>query len=288
MSEPRGVAWLLDRLLLTPWRDLEAESEQLRAQRTGFDYRPLIALSLGAVCLTLMDYYGVTPYFVRLLGRDGLLHGAADALRDSVFYEVQTLDGYRPGLIQWAWWSAWRFLGYFVLPALCVKLVFREKLGDYGLTTARFSEHAWIYGLCYAVGLGCVAFASTQPQFLKYYPMYKSAYRSWADFLGWEVLYFVQFFSLEFFFRGFLLNACKSRFGAHGIFVAAVPYCMIHFGKPAIEAIGAILAGIALGTLSLRTRSILSGFLIHISVAITMDTAAILRGHGLPTSFWPQ
>jgi membrane protease YdiL (CAAX protease family) len=51
---------------------------------------------------------------------------------------------------------------------------------------------------------------------------------------------------------------------------------MIHFRKPLFETIGAVIAGSALGVLSLRTRSILGGFLIHVAVAISMDVAAIL------------
>jgi membrane protease YdiL (CAAX protease family) len=61
------------------------------------------------------------------------------------------------------------------------------------------------------------------------------------------------------------------------IFVMMVPYCMIHFGKPMPETLGAILAGIVLGTLSLKSRSIFLGILIHYSVAIAMDLMALYR-----------
>jgi membrane protease YdiL (CAAX protease family) len=56
-----------------------------------------------------------------------------------------------------------------------------------------------------------------------------------------------------------------------------VPYCMIHFGKPFLEALAAIAAGIVLGTLALKTRSIWCGVLIHVSVAISMDVAALVQ-----------
>jgi membrane protease YdiL (CAAX protease family) len=56
-----------------------------------------------------------------------------------------------------------------------------------------------------------------------------------------------------------------------------VPYCMIHYGKPLPETLGAIVAGLVLGTLALRTRSIWGGVLIHIGVALTMDMLAL--GH---------
>ena len=54
-----------------------------------------------------------------------------------------------------------------------------------------------------------------------------------------------------------------------------------------LVALAAIVAGIVLGTLALRTRSISNGFFIHISVAISMDAASLLRGQGLPQQWWP-
>ena len=47
------------------------------------------------------------------------------------------------------------------------------------------------------------------------YPFYKHAGDSWADFLGWESVYILQFFALEFFFRGFLLHGLKHRTDVH-------------------------------------------------------------------------
>ena len=52
-----------------------------------------------------------------------------------------------------------------------------------------------------------------------------------------------------------------------------VPYVMIHFPKPYLEACGAIVAGVVLGSLSMKTGSIWAGFLIHSTVAILMDSA---------------
>jgi membrane protease YdiL (CAAX protease family) len=67
----------------------------------------------------------------------------------------------------------------------------------------------------------------------------------------------------------------------------AVPYCMIHYGKPYLEANGAIVAGVVLGSLAMRTRSIYAGFLVHISVAAGMDFLSLYKQHGLPHNFWP-
>jgi membrane protease YdiL (CAAX protease family) len=56
-----------------------------------------------------------------------------------------------------------------------------------------------------------------------------------------------------------------------------VPYNMLHFGKPMPEALAAIVGGIVLGTLSLKTRSIWWGAALHISIALTMDVCALVH-----------
>jgi membrane protease YdiL (CAAX protease family) len=111
--------------------------------------------------------------------------------------------------------------------------------------------------------------------FQQMYPFYDEASRSVFDFVAWQFLYAAQFVFLEFFFRGFLIHGLKQRFGIYAIAVSTVPYCMIHFGKPFPETMGAIIAGIALGGLSLFTGSIWLGAAIHISVAMSMDVLAI-------------
>ena len=121
-----------------------------------------------------------------------------------------------------------------------------------------------------------VVLVSFRGDFSTYYPFYQNAH-GWHDLLIWELLYFAQFAALEFFFRGFMLHPLKRCMGAYAIFVMVVPYCMIHFGKPFLECFAAIIAGVVLGTLSLRTRSIWCGAMIHMSVAITMDVAALAQ-----------
>jgi membrane protease YdiL (CAAX protease family) len=91
----------------------------------------------------------------------------------------------------------------------------------------------------------------------------------------WEMLYAVQFVTLEFFYRGFLLFALERFMGAFAIFVTVIPYCMVHFGKPFVETFAAIPAGVVLGALALRTRSIWPGAALHIAVGWSMDLLSL-------------
>jgi membrane protease YdiL (CAAX protease family) len=112
------------------------------------------------------------------------------------------------------------------------------------------------------------------------YPFFKvydgSQYLGLA-LLIWEVIYFIQFFGLEFFFRGFLLHSLKPSLGIYSIFVMTVPYCMIHFAKPMPETFAAIFAGIFLGWLSYRNGNIWMGLVLHCLVALAMDLMALLN-----------
>lgn len=275
-STHEKVAFLHPRnFFLATWRELDAEAEterRARADAGRYDHRPMIALVVGAVCLAIMEYFGHTVHF------NELVETTDPELRESQWF----------GLMGFGWWSFFRVLGYFIVPALVAVFVFREPLRDHGLETKGFLEHAWIYALSFVVVFLCVAVLARNDQhFQTYYPFYRLSSRSWADFWMWELLYAAQFFSLEFFFRGFWLRSMKPSMGSYAIFAMVVPYCMIHFGKPLLETLAAIFAGIVLGTLSMKTRSIWSGFLIHVSVAISMDMAALLATDGLPTQSWP-
>ena len=48
-----------------------------------------------------------------------------------------------------------------------------------------------------------------------------------------------------------------------------------------------MVAGIALGSLSMKTKSIYQGFLVHITVAGMMDWLALSHRNQLPHTFWP-
>ena len=57
--------------------------------------------------------------------------------------------------------------------------------------------------------------------------------------------------------------------------------------KPVIEVIAALPAGLVLGLLAMRARSIWGGVLVHVAVAWLMDALALVQGPGLPQRLWP-
>ncbi len=270
------LVWLFFR---STWRELDTDAYAYRGklieQGRPIDYRPLVCLALGAVILTLQEYYGGRVTYdeiVRkwLVAREALRHGHG-------WVHVAKYDE----LYALSFWAATRIGGY-LAPLVVWRLIFRrDSILDFGLRTRGFLEHAWIYAMFITVMIPTMLIVSKQPDFGTYYPFYKSSSRSWLDFGMWECLYIGQFFALEIFFRGWWVRACRV-FGTGAIFAMVVPYCMIHYGKPYLEACGAIVAGTVLGSLSMKTRSIYAGFLVHMTVAILMDFLALHHRNALP------
>lgn len=243
-------------LFVEQWRAIDAETvrdpgDAGRASRTI-----LAVLATVAVSLTLQEYLGGHDTYERLFPPDG-----------SHYWELR---GY-------VWWSGWRVFGYVIIPMIVLACLPGQRIRDYHVSLRGFFHHLWIYAGLFALVLPAVLIASTTRAFRMTYPFYRIANRSLEDLAMWEALYAAQFLSLEFFFRGFLLHGLRRALGANAIFVMLVPYCMIHYGKPLPETLGAIGAGLILGTLAMRTRSIWGGVLIHVGVATTMDVLA-LRG----------
>lgn len=262
---------LVRRLTWDQWAAIEAERDPAPGR---LDLRPLVVLVTVALVLTVQFYWGDRDTYARWFHRPA----AAEWLENH--YELKSF----------AWWAAWRVGGFLLVPAIVIKL-WREPLAAFGFSLRGFRRHVIVYVGLYLAILPLVIVASTTPAFREQYPFYKLANRSPFDLVSWEIMYAAQFFALEFFFRGFMLQALRRSLGAHAIWVMVLPYTMIHYEKPVLETFGAIVAGIVLGTLAMRTRSIWAGVLIHISVALTMDLLAYAHcpsdrpcpGEGSPT-----
>lgn len=148
----------------------------------------------------------------------------------------------------------------------------------YGFTPSKnISVYYWLL----AAMLPLVIIAAAMPDFAGTYPKaFTNAAlmdsQNISSYLLFELAYALDFFTVEFFFRGFLIIAFCRYFGMNVILPAACFYCCIHLGKPMPEAISSFFGGLLLGIISYHTQSIWGGLLIHIGIAWMMEVAAYI------------
>ncbi len=231
------------------------------------DRRTIFALVYAAVGLTCISYLKNPDYLVLVLGNTSLAYIGEAAARPS----ANNLYGL-------VWWVFVSVVFYFVIPAIFVKFVQKRSLSEIGLALRLETGFLKLLAICIALMLPLVYWMSLTAGFAAKYPFLKvyngDPYLS-STLLVWELIYFIQFFGLEFFFRGFLLHSFKPTLGMYSIFVMTVPYTMIHFAKPMPEAFAAVFAGLFLGWLSLRNGNIWIGLTLHCIVAFSMDILAL-------------
>ncbi len=283
------------RFFLDTWRELDVEAAAQRAsvgagQRTSDALVTVYVFTVVAISLTLQEYFGGPTTFFELVR---FVDDPTAPIRHPDLYSLvawmrpegggtlfaQLDRGGRLELWHLGYWASWRVLGFGVIPLLAAAVHPRIGLSGLGLTFDGFARHLWVYGVLFVPVLVAVIIVSFTEDFSTYYPFYTDAHRSLIDFAIWESFYVAQFLALELCFRGFMLQPLARSLGSAAIPAMMVPYVMIHYGKPLPECFAAIIAGMVLGTLAMRTRSIWAGFLIHVSVAVSMDLAAIWQTH---------
>lgn len=148
--------------------------------------------------------------------------------------------------------------------------------GLYGISSRNFDWRP--YGLMLCIMIPLVVFASTQADFLSLYPRMKtitditnSSARPWFYKLLYQLSYGSDFFTIELFFRGFLILGFIGIAGKDAILPMACFYCTIHFGKPLAECISSFFGGVLLGIIVYNTRSILGGLMVHVGIAWMME-----------------
>lgn len=242
-------------------------ARQLRDDIAPLDRRAVFALTYAAVGLTCIQYFREPVYLASILANTRFADTgieAADPTSNNLY-----------GLI---WWVLVSVTFYFVVPALFVRFVQKRKLSEVGLALTIERGFFKLLAICIAIMLPLVYLMSLTSSFAAKYPFLRvyngDPYLS-STLLIWELMYFLQFFGLEFFFRGFLVHSLKPSIGVYSIFAMMVPYCMIHFQKPMPETFAAIFAGIFLGWLSYKNGNIWLGLVLHCTVAFTMDILAL-------------
>ena len=224
------------------------------------DLDSAIALCYTAINLSIVEFWFLTNVVQRRINAEN--REARRAIQRGIGIEAGTT------------WAVATIVLQLVIPILLIRFVHRRKLSEHGWNMKGFIRHMWIYLGLFAFMVPFVLFAAQREEFLSRYPFVFEARTDGSVFLRWEIVYLLQFIALESFFRGYLLFTLERAFKWNACFIMAVPYCLIHWHKPALECFGALIAGVALGALALRFRSWYGGSVLHMLVGATMDILA--------------
>ncbi len=250
----------------TTRRETDDASERYVAStpRKEADRRATVVLLTSVVVLLITNFGTDWRWFASLAGLLGV------EAPDAAFTTADAASFNRL-----AWWALVQITAYTAVPLVAIRYVLKEDPSGFGTVKSR--KHAGFYLGLLAVSIPIVVAVSFTDGFQSKYPFYDlSAGESFWPYLWiWWVLYALQFVALEFFFRGFMVHGLKQRFGYLAVVIMVVPYTMIHFSKPLLEAIGAVFGGTVLGTMSLKTRSVWWGAALHVSIAGTMDVLSL-------------
>lgn len=220
--------------------------------------------AIGLLSLNYLKYASSFNYFIELL-------------KSMFSLQFNLKHSYYIDLYSYIWWGIWHVISFIILPMLAIKLVLKQNLSSYGWQLGSVCKH-WPGYLILTVPIVLLAIlASFREDFIEHYPFYRLADRSWLDLIAWEVIYIAQFIAVEFFFRGFLLNGLRVQLGSLAIPAMCLPYLMFHFPKIWLESAGSILFGFFLGVLSLKSRSIWGGVIVHVVIALSLDFSALIQ-----------
>jgi len=197
------------------------------------------------------------------------------------FFRINIFPAYQDSpdifLIEYLYWFIGDFFTYFILSIVVIKFILKEKLTDYGLTFGDYKTGIRFTLIFLVVMLPLVWFASSSSDFVAKYPHLLSARSNWSEFLIYESGMLIYMFSWEFIWRGFMLFGLKEKFGYYAVLMQMVPFVILHNGKPAPETFSAIIGGIAVGILALRTNSFIYGVIIHMGIMLSIDFICTIR-----------
>jgi len=162
-----------------------------------------------------------------------------------------------------------------MLPLLMlVHWLLEKKWTLYGI---KQTQSLKTYILLIAFMLPLLIWASLQHDFSLVYPKSAIVGRELGNeatpfhYLLFETAYAADFFTIEFFFRGFLILGLSKLIGKQCLLPVALFYFSIHLGKPMMEAISSFFGGLILGSIAYHSKSIWGGLLVHISIALLME-----------------
>jgi uncharacterized protein len=221
----------------------------------GMGLGPAALTVLSALCLTLYYHHG-TP---------------GDAPKWFIEWATELTGIEIPRFHRHGWGHLSAVVMLLTVPALAVRFGMGMGLRDLGFRLKGTGKELLIVLAMWAAFTPVIIYFSGTEAFARTYPRLPQAESDVGLFWLYQAFYLLKWMSWEFFFRGFMLFAFQRYLGAAAVLISTIPFVIMHVGKPEAEMLGAIAAGFILCGISLRSKSIWPGVVLHAGVATTMD-----------------
>ena len=221
--------------------------------------KKVVTVLLLIPVLQTISYYYTSPQFFR-----------------TNFYQMFSQSKFAD-LYEYYYWFLGDFSVLFIIPLLVIILYLKERPKNYGIKIGNYKFGIQVSLVFLLIMIPIIWLSSASNQFASQYPYLKSTNENWNIFIIYEIGILLYLFAWEFIWRGFMLFGLEEKFGYYAVLIQMIPFVILHNGKPSIETFGAIIGGIVLGVLALRTRSYLYGVFLHFGVMFSIDFISVLR-----------
>lgn len=183
-----------------------------------------------------------------------------------------------------------QLLLFFFAPLLIILVLFRDNPSEYGLCPGKVKEGViWTIIVCpiMAVILWFLVRGSAMNEYYRYIsyegsptgatviPTHDSGPAPTIPYLSMLWTSFLMILPWEFLWRGFFLFGLARVIGpGPAIFVQAIPFALLHLGKPEVETLTTIFGGAGFGFVAWRTRSCLYPIVIHYFILVATNLIA--------------
>lgn len=222
--------------------------------------RKIVVIFLSVAVLQTISWYYCSQKFF------------GEQFSDKLLIDEATFQFY-----EYLYWFFTDFVVLFIIPILIIRILFKERLSEYGLRIGDWKTGLTISIFFLVIMSVIIWFVSSFDSFASKYPLLEQVKNNLAVFIIYESALLIYMFAWEFIWRGFMLFGLYAKFGYYAVLIQMIPFVILHNGKPVLETFGAILGGIALGILALRTRSIIYCVIVHFGVMFGIDLISALR-----------
>ncbi len=237
---------------------LQKEISEIKHIFNSLDKRILTILISFPILQTISWYYSSRKYF-------------GENIYPLWFKGSELAD-----LYEFLYWFSCDTILYLIITILIIKFVFRDKISNYGFQIG--DKKGFYYTLIFLLFMVPILWiVSSLPEFSEKYPHLSLAKADYKIFIIYEFGMLFYLLAWEFIFRGYLLFGLFKKFNYYAILIQMIPFVILHNGKPVLETFSAIIGGIILGYLAIKTSSFFYGFLVHFGIMFIIDLLSVIR-----------